>query len=234
MRIGSDQCSPFASHRGLRGRRSPAFGKAQNEPTAAGLPATSSRATAYKAGRCAIVRITVTTGSSVGSPPPMRGTARRRLTPVDAGLTELTYVDRSRDLAKRTHGCLRPRLDHRADLFLLFSAKLPAGRVDVSSATFADVGIHAGVAEDLLERDDVVGLRPLVRQRRDLVVADQVHVRAHRAADFHKLAGEFGLVVHAGEQDVLERDLAAGLVEVEAGGVQDAVDLEVRGPGDAL
>src|SRR5688572_11251214 len=154
MRIGSDQCSPFASHRGLRGRRSPAFGKAQNEPTAAGLPATSSRATAYKAGRCAIVRITVTTGSSVGSPPPMRGTARRRLTPVDAGLPGLTYVDRSRDLAKRTHGCLRPRLDHRADLFLLFSAKLPAGRVDVSSATFADVGIHAGVAEDLLERDD--------------------------------------------------------------------------------
>src|SRR5947208_1054209 len=43
-------------------------------------------------------------------------------------------------------------------LLFLFPAKLAAGRVDVSAAGFADVGVDPGVAENFLETNDVGGL----------------------------------------------------------------------------
>src|SRR5687767_12042701 len=92
-----------------------------------------------------------------------------------------------------------------ATLLLFLAPELPAGGVDVAPAALAHVRVHAAAAQDGLEGHDVVGLRPLVRQRLDLVVAEEVHVRAQRAAQAHELPRVLRAVVDAREQDVLER-----------------------------
>jgi hypothetical protein len=44
----------------------------------------------------------------------------------------------------------------RERLLLLLAAAVVAGGVDVSAAGLADVGVDAALAQDLLERDDVL------------------------------------------------------------------------------
>ena len=97
---------------------------------------------------------------------------------------------------------------------MLLAAELAAGGVDVAATAFADVGVHAVVAEDRLEVHDIVGFGALEGQAGDLVVADEVDVGTQRLADAGELRGMLGMIVYAGEEDVFQRDFAAGFVEV--------------------
>ena len=68
----------------------------------------------------------------------------------------------------------------------------------------------------------------------DFVVTDEVDVAAELAADADQFVGVLGQVVDAAEQDVLQRDLAAGGVEVVAAGVDEVLNGDEAGPGDDL
>ena len=105
-----------------------------------------------------------------------------------------------------------------------FSPKLAARGVDVAAAAFADVGVDAVVSQDRLERHDIFALRPAIRKRGDFVVTNQVDVRAQRLADLRELPRVLRPIVHAREQDVFQRDLAASLLEVIPRGREDLID----------
>src|SRR5438132_266197 len=83
----------------------------------------------------------------------------------------------------------------------------------------ADMRVYAAFPQDLLKPDHIIGPGAAKRQPLDLIVTDEVDIRPYRAADFHQFTRVLGPVIYAGQEDVLQRDLAAGFLEVVAGGV---------------
>src|SRR5205814_5901794 len=106
---------------------------------------------------------------------------------------------------------------------LFFPTKLTTRGVDVSSPALSHMRVYPVVAEDRLKVHHIICLWSPIRQAFDFVVADEVDVGANGAADLCQLSRMLRLVVHAGQEDVLQRDLAARAIEGIPGGVQDLV-----------
>src|SRR6266853_4711989 len=98
-------------------------------------------------------------------------------------------------------------------LLLVSQAKLPAGRVDVGSLSFANGRGDALLFEDFDKRPQPLGLGVVKRQFGNGVHRNQIDVRISAAQEPCQFAGLVEAVVASAEDDVLIGDPPSGLLE---------------------
>ena len=96
------------------------------------------------------------------------------------------------------------------------------------------MGVDAGVAQHVLEMNNVVRLGTIEGKALHLIIADQVYIGAERFAEFRQLPRLFGLIVDTGQKDVFQRHLPAAALEVISRGVENIFQGEMLGPGNQL